>query len=47
MDAVIYSRPYLTPDDAQRLGPAIEALLTETGSEETPGFTGFSISSVS
>ena len=46
MDAVIYPRPYLPPDDAQRLGQAIEAILAETGSEEAPGFTGFGISSV-
>ena len=46
MDAVIYPRPYLPPDDAQRLGQAIEALLAETGSEEAPWFTGFGISSV-
>ncbi len=46
MDAVIYPRPYLPPDDAQRLGQAIEALLAETGSEETPWFTGFAIFSV-
>ena len=46
MDAVIYPRPYLPPDDAQRLGQAIESLLAETGSEETPWFTGFGISSL-
>ena len=46
MDTVIYPRPYLPPDDAQRLGQAIEDLLAETGSEETPWFTGFGISSL-
>ena len=46
MDAVIYPRPYLPPDDAQRLGQAIEALLAETGGEEAPWFTGFGISSL-
>ena len=46
MDAVIYPRPYLPPDDAQRLGQAIEAFFAETRSEEAPWFIGFGISSV-
>ena len=46
MDAKIYPRLYLPPDDAQRPGQAIEALLTKAGSEETTWFTGFGISYV-
>ena len=46
MDAKIYPRLYLPPDDAQRLDQAIEALLAETGSEETAWFMRFGVSSV-